>query len=84
MVKQEHVLIQHLDELHTTPAGAMRIQRNLNLPDHDVITWCKEQIMAKEAIIAKNGKNWYVSGNGCILTIHAGSYTIITAHKQAE
>ena len=53
MVKQEHVLIQHLDELHTTPAGAMRIQRNLNLPDHDVIAWCKEQIMAKEAIIAK-------------------------------
>lgn len=77
-------LLMHLDELHTTELGALRIQRNLGIEEVDIIAWCKAKISAKQACIKKVGKNWYVSSDGCRFTIHATSYTIITAHKQAQ
>jgi hypothetical protein len=48
----------------------------------DVVEWCKSKIMSKKAEISKQGKNWYICIEGCIITVNASSYTIITAHKE--
>ena len=36
----------------------------------------------REAIMYLKGKNWYVCIDGCVITVNAGSYTIITAHRE--
>ena len=76
-------LLQNLNKLHTTPMGVDRIRRNLGLGVEikDVVTWCKNQIESPEANITRTGKNWYCTIGGCIITVNAYSYTIITAHK---
>ena len=76
-------LLQNLDKLHTTPMGVDRIRRNLGLGDviPDVVAWCKNQIESPEATITRKGKNWYCRIGGCVITVNAYSYTIITAHK---
>ena len=73
----------HLAELHTTPLGAERIRRNLGLGTdvQDVVAWCRNEISAEQAVISRAGKNWYVSSGGCVITVNASSYTIITAHR---
>lgn len=75
-------LIMNLDKIHTTELGVLRIRKNLSLDTDDVVGWCKEKITLEEADITRNGKNWYVAVEDCRLTINAGSYTIITAHKK--
>ena len=70
-----------LDRLHTTNMGVERIKRNLNLDCDDVVFWCRQKIMDKDAVISRQGKNWYIKINGCEITVNAKSYTIITAHK---
>ena len=60
----------------------MRIKRNLSLDTDDVAEWCKFKISSGNAVITRNGKNWYVNVDGCIITVNAYSYTIITAHKE--
>lgn len=74
-------LISNLDHLHTTELGVVRIKRNLGLESNDVVTWCKEQIKNPAAAITRKGKNWYINTSGCVITVNAYSYTIITAHK---
>ena len=71
-------LTANLDKLHTTDLGALRISRNVNIPIDDVVLWCKEFVKEADIIIGQ-GKNWYVYGNGVVITINAQSYTIITA-----
>ena len=78
----DHVLIKNLDKLHTTELGAERIKRNLSLDIDDVVDWCKTKITSANAIVTRNGKNWYVNTDHCIITVNAYSYTIITAHKE--
>ncbi|MCL1888813.1 MAG: DUF3781 domain-containing protein [Kiritimatiellaeota bacterium] len=69
------------NKLHTTPLGAERIKRNLGLSAGNVVDWCKQAVRhAGQDAIQRKGKNWYVDGNGCVLTINAKSHTIITAH----
>ncbi len=75
-------LLQNLDKLHTTELGVMRMKKNLSLDTDDVIGWCAAKIRSDHAAISKNGKNWYVNIDGCIITVNAHSYTIITAHKE--
>ena len=75
-------LIENIDKLHTTEMGVDRISRNLNLGDIDVVAWCKTRILDKDAAITKQGKNWYVRIDDCVITVNASSYTIITAHKE--
>ena len=41
-----------------------------------------DKITAENAEITRKGKNWYVSVDGCIITVNAYSYTIITAHRR--
>ncbi|WP_018750342.1 DUF3781 domain-containing protein [Paenibacillus sanguinis] len=75
-------LIDNLEKLHTTELGMMRIKRNLSLNTDNVVQWCKSKIQSPKRIITRNGKNWYVSVEDCIITVNANSYTIITAHKK--
>ena len=75
-------LIKNIDKLHTTEMGVERIKRNLGLTNCDAVEWCRSKIMDKRAIIDRQGKNWYARIDGCIITVNASSYTIITAHKE--
>lgn len=63
--------------------GVDRIRRNLSLGDDvkDLVVWCRQKILDTNAAISRQGKNWYVKIGGCIITVNAFSYTIITAHK---
>jgi len=76
----EHDLLINLDNLHTTELGAVRIRRNLNLTDIDLVAWCKDKIRNSNGIV-RRGKNWYVHTGDAIITVNAHSFTIITAHK---
>ena len=75
-------LILNLDRLHTTELGIERIKRNLCLEASDVVGWCRERIKASDSGIIRKGKNWYISTAGCVITVNAYSYTIITAHRK--
>ena len=77
----EDILIRNIEKVHTTEMGVERIRRNLEFGDIDVVAWCKERIVDPNSIKEKQGKNWYVHINGCVITINASSYTIITCHK---
>jgi ribosomal protein S18 acetylase RimI-like enzyme len=77
---RDYTLEQNTDKIHTTPMGAERVRRNLNLQTDDVVAWCKEAVIHADIIIGQ-GKNWYVYGSGTVITINAYSFTIITAHK---
>ena len=76
----KEIVLKNLDKIHTTKLGVERIQRNISL-QCDVVAWCKDAIKKSE-YITKEGKNWYVYAENIKITIHANSYTIITAHKQ--
>ena len=78
-----HDLITNLDNIHTTALGVERIRKNLGLADTDVVAWCKNKISASSNIV-KRGKNWYVYTDHAVITVHASSFTIITAHKRKE
>ena len=84
MQSMRNVLIDNIGRVHTTEMGIGRIKRNLGLGDIDVVEWCRERILDKSVIIEKNGKNWYVMIDDIVITVNAGSYTIITAHKEGK
>lgn len=75
-------LRNHLDQLHTTELGIVRVKRNLSLDTDDVVEWCKGKINSVHAVITREGKNYYVNVDDCVITVNAQSYTIITAHKK--
>lgn len=77
-------MLNNLDKLHTTELGVVRIKRNLSLDTDNVVEWCKDKIKSSSAIITRNGKNWYVNVDNCIITVNAYSYTIITAHREKK
>lgn len=74
-------LIENIDKIHTTKLGMERIKRNLSLEVDDVVLWCKKEIIAKDSIIVRKGKNYYIKNGSYIITVNLYSYTIITAHK---
>lgn len=75
-------LLDNLDKLHTTELGILRIRKNL-LPDcEDVVGWCRTKIEQPDAVITRKGKNWYIAVEGCIITVNAYSFTVITAHRE--
>ena len=79
-----NALLENIEKLHTTPMGVDRIRRNLSLGDDvkDVVAFCRRKILDDKASITRQGKNWYVKIDGCVITVNAYSYTIITAHFQ--
>lgn len=74
-------LLTNIGKIHTTSMGEDRIRRNLLLGEIVVEDYCVQKLLQDNAVITKQGKNWYVSVDDCIITINAHSYTIITAHK---
>ena len=83
-MNENNELRKHLDKLHTTELGAVRIKRNLSLETGDVVQWCREKIESSNARITRKGKNWYIDTDNYILTVNAYSYTIITGHRKKE
>lgn len=77
----KEILLNNLDKVHTTEMGIDRIKRNLKLDIENVVKWCVNKIKDENCKITKIGKNWYAEIDGCIITVNAYSYTIITAHK---
>lgn len=77
-----NALLDNIDKLHTTELGVVRIKRNLSLDTADVVEWCRDKIKSENAVITRNGKNWYINIENNIITVNAYSYTIITAHKE--
>ncbi len=76
------LLVANLDKVHTTEMGDHRIRKNLSIEDiEDVIEWCKLKIISAHDVVRK-GKNWYVHADDIVITIHACSFTIITAHRK--
>lgn len=67
----DHELLKNLDRLHTTELGIKRMKRNLSLDTDNVVDWCKTEINSANAVIIRNGKNWYVNVDNCIITINA-------------
>ena len=75
-------LLGNLDKLHTTQLGEQRIQKNLELDVDDVVEWARAQIGLPSAVISRVGKNFQIMVGDISITVNAGSYTIITAHKK--
>ena len=75
-------LIDNIDRVHTTEMGEDRIRRNLGLGGTDAAVWCRERILDGNSVMERRGKNWYVHADGCVITVNAGSCTIITAHRE--
>lgn len=74
------VLLENVDKIHTTEMGVGRIQKNLGIDDEPV-GYCILKLKREDAVVTREGKNYYVTVDGCRITINAGSFTIITAHK---
>lgn len=74
-------LINHLDKLHTTELGEGRIRKNIGENVPDAVEWAKAQIRHPDADIKRVGKNYRVISGNYLITVNAGSFTIITAHK---
>lgn len=77
---QKKILLDNIDKIHTTEMGVTRIQRNLGISDEPV-GYCISKLKKDSSIVTKEGKNYYVSVDDCIITINSSSFTIITAHK---
>ncbi len=75
------VLLSNINKIHTTEMGMNRIRKNLKLNIDDVVEYCKEKVQDQNCNIYKQGKNWYCEIDNIKITIHASSYTIITAHS---
>ena len=74
-------LIENIDKIHTTEMGVGRIQRNLGISEEPV-SYCISKLKQDNAVVTKEGKNYYVNVDDCIITINSSSFTIITAHKK--
>lgn len=76
-------LLDNIHRIFTTPMGAQRIAKNLSLSaDTDPVEYCKQKIQSSQCTITRNGKNYYCTIDGIIITVNAHSYTIITAHRK--
>lgn len=43
-----------------------------------------DRVHTTEMGIGRIRKNWYVHIDGCVITVNAGSYTIITTHREKK
>ena len=74
------ILLENVDKIHTTEMGVGRIQKNLGISE-DPVDYCISKLKQENSTVVKEGKNYYVEVDGCIITINSSSFTIITAHK---
>ena len=80
-MEDKQILLNNIDEVHTTKMGIDRIKKNLKLDTDDVVEYYKNKVLDKNCNIYKQGKNWYCEIDNIKITINSYSYTIITAHK---
>lgn len=80
-MQSKDILIENIDKVHTTEMGIGRISGNLGISG-DVVEYCIEKILKKESVVKREGKNYYVDIDDCIITVNTSSYTVITAHKK--
>ena len=71
-------LIENIDKIHTTEMGIGRIQKNLGISEEPV-NYCISKLKQDNAVVTKEGKNYYVNVDGIRITINSSSFTIITA-----
>ena len=81
-MKNKQLLLDNIDNVHTTEMGIDRIKKNLKLDIVNVVEYCKNKVLDKNCNIYKQGKNWYCEIDNIIITINSYSYTIITAHAK--
>lgn len=74
------ILLKNIDKIHTTEMGVGRIQKNLGI-DEEPVSYCILKLKQDSSQVTKEGKNYYVESDDCIITINSSSYTIITAHR---
>lgn len=77
----KETLIENIDKIHTTEMGVGRIQKNLGIKNEPV-SYCISKLKQDDSVVSKEGKNYYVEADDCIITINSSSFTIITAHKK--
>ena len=77
----KRALLANIDRIHTTEMGVGRIQKNLGITDEPV-SYCISKLKQENSIVTKEGKNYYVDVDDCIITVNSSSFTIITAHKK--
>lgn len=75
-----YFLLENIDQVHTTELGLVRIKKNLNLGDIDVIDYIKELIRKPDSKVIRKGKNLYVDIENKTITINMYNYCVITAH----
>ena len=75
------VLLENVEKIHTTEMGIGRIQKNLGI-DKEPVSYCISKLKQDNSTVTKEGKNYYVGVDDCIITINSSSFTIITAHKK--
>lgn len=75
------VLLENIDRIHTTEMGVGRIQRNLEISEEPV-SYCILKLKKEDSKVTKEGKNYYIDVDDCIITINSSSFTIITTHKK--
>lgn len=75
------ILLENIEKIHTTEMGIGRIQKNLGITEEPV-SYCISKLKKENAEVTKEGKNYYVDVDDCIITINSSSFTIITAHKK--
>ena len=80
MEKQQN-LLDSIDRLHTTDLGKIRIRENLKLDLEDPMESCRQIIQRPDCTVSRKGKNWYCESENIRITIHARSFTIITARR---
>ena len=78
---QKETLLENIEKIHTTEMGVGRIQKNLGISDEPV-NYCISKLKQENSVVTKEGKNYYVDVDDCIITINSSSFTIITAHKK--
>ena len=71
-MENKQILLDNINNVHTTKMGIERIKKNLKLENVNIVEYCKNKIL---------DKNWYCEAGNIIITINCNSYTIITAHK---
>lgn len=75
------ILLENIDNIHTTEMGVERIEKNLGI-SNEPVGYCISKLKKKESIVVKEGKNFYVEVDDCRITINSNSFTIITAHEK--
>ncbi|MDY0093265.1 MAG: DUF3781 domain-containing protein [Candidatus Vecturithrix sp.] len=82
MIPNDNELLAHIEKIHTTEQGYIRIKNNLELDTDDIIAWCINAITSRNCRLLRKGKNWYADIDDIAITINAYSFTIITAHRK--